>query len=78
MGRPDEAREKRILALRRFILEVCGGKTTLDEVYKFCYRNWGYSLRQSTFDSYIEALVKCGEIIINDNHVIAVKKGSEK
>ncbi|MEM2355195.1 MAG: hypothetical protein QXO00_02615 [Candidatus Bathyarchaeia archaeon] len=77
MVKPEELRERRILALKRFIFETCGGKTTLNEVYRFCYHNWGYSLRRATFDSYIMALIERGEIKINDDHVIAIKKEGE-
>ena len=72
--KPEERREQRINALLIYIRDVCKGKTSLHDVYRFAYRNWGYGLKVTTINSYINALILAGEVKLNNDHIIAVKK----
>lgn len=72
--RPDEERNNRIRALFRYIVEVCNGETTLQDIYRFALSNWGYRFRTSTINSYLNALIMAGQIKINNNHVIYTGK----
>jgi hypothetical protein len=74
MVRPDEEREGRIRAILKFIKEECKGETTVQEVYRFALRNWGYRFRQSTILSYLQTLIMAGEIWVNDGHIKVLKK----
>jgi hypothetical protein len=76
--RPDEEREGRIRALLRYIEDDCNGVTTLNDVYRFALRTWGYKFRLSTVMSYLQVLLMAGKITINDNHVRAVAKKDER
>jgi hypothetical protein len=79
--RPEEARENRIRALSRFIIEFQNGKCPIREVYRFACRNWGYRFRKATIDDYIRILLMSGEFTINDEHIVYIgkaKKSEEK
>jgi hypothetical protein len=71
--RPEEARENRVRALYRFIVEFKDGKASITEVYQFAYRNWGYRLRKATIDDYIRVLLYSGDFKMNNDHIIYTK-----
>jgi hypothetical protein len=72
--RPDEARENRVRALFRFIVEYKNGNASLAEVYQFAFRSWGYRLRKATIDDYVRVLLYSGDFKINNDHIIYKKE----